>query len=149
MMEVMAEHYVAVLGGLGDDEADRLHAYCRDALLDPLGLVETSNSLKVEGSIVEIPPPCGAVEKRQDKISNCVKKEKENIPPYPSHKPEQVARRRRIGNLHKDEEDIGQWLASVESGEDVLEDEEVMTTAANTEVDAESDGSMVTCVNLC
>ncbi|KAF8260486.1 hypothetical protein EI94DRAFT_1896392 [Lactarius quietus] len=111
--------------------------------------VETSNiSLKPESSVVKIPPPPLAVNKKgKGKVSNSTKQGKENIPP-PQPRHGQGARWIHMGNLHKDQEEIGHWLAGMESGEEEAEDEEVMTTAVNTEDDADSDSSMEMYVNL-
>ncbi|KAF8266159.1 hypothetical protein EI94DRAFT_1852371 [Lactarius quietus] len=107
--------------------------------------VETSNiSLKPESSVVEDPPPPSAVNKKgKGKVSNSTKQGKENIPP-PQPRHGQGARQIHMGNLHKDQEEIGHWLAGMESGKEEAEDEEVMMTAVNTEDDADSDSSMET-----
>lgn len=142
-MEVLAE-----LGGLGEEEACRLHGYCRDAILDPLGLTETRRCLKREdSSIVEIPPPPQVVKKTpKRRVSNGIKQEKENVPPSPK----QVVKRRleHINDLlERIEEGVNDWLDGLDSGEEVLENVKVLTTAANTDVsydaDSEEDGSMV------
>jgi hypothetical protein len=141
--EILAE-----LGGLGEEEACRLHAYCRDAILDPLGLTETRRCPREDSSIVEIPPPPWAVKQTpKRRVSNGIKQEKENVPP-------QLARQKL---KHKTEqsraEEINQWLDGLQSGEEVLENGEVLTTAANTDVsydaDSEEDGSTETQAAVC
>lgn len=144
-MEVLAE-----LGGLGEEEASQLHAYCRDAILDPLGLTETRQCPREDSSIVEISQPPQAIKQLpKRRVNNGIKQEKENVPPPP----QQVVKRR-LKHTRKHvkeermEEGVIHWLDGLQSGEEVLENGEVLTTAANTDVsydaDSEEDGSMVT-----
>lgn len=145
LMEVLAE-----LGGLGEEEASQLHVYCRDAILDPLGLTETWQCPREDSSIVEISQPPQAIKQLPKcRVNNGIKQEKEDVP-LP---PKQVVKRR-LKHTRKHvkeermEEGVIHWLDGLQSGEEVLENGEVLTTTANMDMsydaDSEEDGSMVT-----
>ena len=76
---------------------------------------------------VMLPPPQTVKQTPKHRVSNDIKQDKENVPPPPKYEVKQEVKRR-LKHVRMD--GVVHWLDGLESGDEVLEKDEVLITTA-------------------